>query len=338
VGTVLIPIPDRDFVDMEYYKHHNKKCIWYVRKSPVATIMTSRGCPFSCVFCSTNIMWKKKWRSRTMAKITEEIEYLVAKYGIREIIINDDQFMTRKDRVHEFCDYFIQRKLDLSFSYDSGVSAWLVNAELLAKMKRAGFYSLRFPIESGNVETLKYIKKPINLVKAKALINQANRLGFWTSGNFIIGFPYETREQIMDTVRYAYESSLDLATFIIAKPNAGSGLYDSFKKEGLLEKNVVRASDFFRSDYDTTTMTAEELNRIHAQVSSGWFTHKFFFYLHPYNFWNYLRPKFQSLEDVRYGFSMGFILLGKKLKPAILNRFRTARWAALLPSFENRAP
>jgi anaerobic magnesium-protoporphyrin IX monomethyl ester cyclase len=323
-----LPIPDRDFVDMDYYKHHNEKCIWYVRKAPVATIMTSRGCPFSCVFCSTNVMWKKKWRTRSMAKIVEEVEYLVAKYGIREIIINDDQFMTRKDRVHEFCDYFIKRKLDLAFSYDSGVSAWLVNEELLAKMKQAGFYSLRFPIESGNVNTLKYIKKPINLPKAKALIDRANRLGFWTSGNFIIGFPYETREEIMDTVNFAYGSALDLATFLIAKPNAGSGLYDSFKKEGLLEKKVVRASDFFRSDYDTTTMTAEELNRIHARASSGWFPHKILFYARPYNFWHYLLPKFQSWDDVRYGVSMAFILLRKKVKPAVQNRVRTA-WRAL---------
>jgi len=315
----ILPIPDRSFIDMEFYKESNKKCVWYVRKTPVATIMTSRGCPYNCIFCSTKVVWKKRWRPRSLEKVFEEIEHLVSKYGIREIIINDDQFFTKRNRIDEFCKYFIKRKLDLNFSVDSGVSVWLVDKELLEIMRKAGFYSIRFPIETGNEVTLKFIRKPVDLLKTKELIKEANKLGFWTSANFIIGFPYETRQEIEETIRYALSSKLDYASFLIAKPNAGSDLYEIFKKEGLLDKNVVRASHFYRSDYDTATMKAKELNDILENVAKKWFIHKLNFFLNPINIFNYLLPKLKSKDDWRYFFKIFRVIFEYKIKPLFKN-------------------
>lgn len=318
-----LPIPDRSFIDMDRYKLLNKEVVWYVRKEPVATIMTSRGCPYNCIFCSTNVVWGRRWRPRSIDNVVKEIEMLVSEYGIREIVINDDQFWTKKSRVLEFCDYFIKSGLNLSFTVDSGTSPWLVDEELLIKMRQAGFYALRFPIESGNEQTLNFIRKPINLQKTKELIVMANKLGYWTSANLIIGFPFETREQIMETIRYAYDSALDFTSFLIAKPNAGSDLYEIFKSEGLLDKNVVHASHFYRSDYDTTTMTADELNKIIAKASGGWFIHKFFFYLNPRNFYVHLFPKLKSRYDFRYFFKTMCVLFRKKIIPILKNVFKT---------------
>lgn len=318
-----LPIPNRSFIDMDRYKLLNKEVVWYVRKEPVATIMTSRGCPYNCIFCSTNVVWGRRWRPRSINNVVKEIEMLVSEYGIREIVINDDQFWTKKSRVLEFCDYFIKSGLNLSFTVDSGTSPWLVDEELLIKMRQAGFYALRFPIESGNEQTLKFIRKPINLQKTKELIVIANKLGYWTSSNLIIGFPFETREQIMETIRYAYDSALDFTSFLIAKPNAGSDLYEIFKSEGLLDKNVVHASHFYRSDYDTTTMTADELNKIIAKASGGWFIHKFFFYLNPRNFYVHLFPKLKSRDDFRYFFKTMCVLFRIKIIPILKNAFKT---------------
>lgn len=314
----ILPIPDRSFIDMEFYEESNKKYVWYIRKEPVATIMTSRGCPYNCIFCSTKVMWKKIWRPRSLEKVFEEIELLVSKYGIREIIINDDQFFTKRDRIDEFCKYFIERKLDLTFSVDAGVSVWLVDKKLLKEMRKAGFYSIRFPIETGNEVTLKFIRKPVDLCKTKELIKEANKLGFWTSANFIIGFPYETRQEIAETIRYAFSSKLDYASFLIAKPNAGSELYEIFKKEGLLDKNVVRASHFYRSDYDTATMKAEELNFILEKISKKWFVHKLVFFLNPINIFNHLLPKLKSRDDWRYLFRIFGVLFENKVKPLLV--------------------
>lgn len=245
---------------------------------------------------------------------------LIDDYGVREIVINDDQFMTQKKRVNQFCDYFIENKMDVSFSVDAGISIWLVDKELLIKMKKAGFYSLRFPIESGCPSTLEYIKKPVNLDRAKSMIEEANRLGFWTSSNIIVGFPHETREEIMESIQYVYNSTLDFTSFLIAKPNAGSDMYEDFKKEGLLEKVVVRGSDFYRSDYDTLTMTSKELSDIVNKAASGWFVHKFWFYAKPKNFYNYFLPKIKSWGDFAYFLKMCRVVFSKKIRPILLSK------------------
>jgi anaerobic magnesium-protoporphyrin IX monomethyl ester cyclase len=313
----ILPIPDRSFIDMERYNYFNKKCFWYIRQAPVATIMTSRGCPYDCVFCSTKVVWQRQWRPRSLENVYREIELLVSKYRIKEFVINDDQFFTSKSRVIAFCDYFIKRNLGVSFCYDSGTSPWLVNKELLIKMRRSGFYALRFPIESGSEGTLRFINKPINLKATDKLIVMANKLGYWTSANFIIGFPYETREEINETIRYAYASALDYASFLIAKPNAGSELYNIYKKEGLLEINVVRASHYYRSDYNTTTMKAEELNDIVNRASRGWLIHKIFFYINPLCFFNHLLPKLRTIGDLLYFFRMLTSLFSTKIRPML---------------------
>jgi len=314
----ILPIPSRHYIDMEKYTHFNKETIWYVRKEPVATIMTSRGCPYNCVFCSTKVVWKRRWRERSLENVFKEIKMLVGDYGIKEIVINDDQFMTQKKRVHQFCDYFIENKMNVSFSVDAGISIWLVDKELLIKMKKAGFYSLRFPIESGCKKTLQYIKKPVNLDKAKCMIEEANGLGFWTSSNIIVGFPHETKEEVMESIQYVYDSALDFTSFLIAKPNAGSDMYEDFKREGLLERVVVRGSDFYRSDYDTLTMTAKELNEMVNKASSGWFVHKLFFYVKPTNFYKHFLPKIKNWADFMYFIKMCRVVFSKKIKPILL--------------------
>jgi len=319
----VLPIPDRKYIDVEAYKYFNKETVWYVRNEPVATIMTSRGCPYDCVFCSTKVVWERNWRPRSLELVFREIEILVERYGIREIVINDDQFMTQKKRVMAFCDYFIEKRYDLSFTVDAGISPWLVNKEMLKKMRQAGFYSLRFPIESGCEKTLKYVKKPVKLDKTRELITEANRLGFWTSSNIIIGFPYETREDALESIAYVYDSALDFTSFLIAKPNAGSDMYDDFKKNGFLEIKVVRGSDFYRSDYDTMYLSAKDLNDLINSASGKWFMHKAWFYANPLNFYRNLLPKIRSYRDFRYFIKVFGTLFKRKVIPILRQQLNT---------------
>lgn len=312
----VLPIPQRKYIDMEKYKRINSDALQFARNNPVATIMTSRGCPFNCIFCSTKIMWRRHWRAQSPEKVLMEIEYLVNEYGIREIAIYDDQFLVDKKRVDRICEFIIEKNLNLSLSIPSGTSIWLVDGDLLKKMKKAGFYRLCFPIETGNENTLKFINKPVNLVKVRETIRLTNKLGFWTQGNFIIGFPYETKEEIMETIKYAYDSGLDYAIFFIAKPYAGSEMYDIFKKEGLLD-TIARSSHIERSDYDTKTIKAAELSKLHSSAVKGFLIHKFIFYMKPDNFYNYLLPKFHSYQDLKYIIKIFLILFREKIMPIL---------------------
>jgi len=281
----ILPIPDRKFIDMEFYKRYNHRLFNFSRKKPIATIMTSRGCPYKCVFCCSKNMWKRQYRSRGLAQVFKEIEMLVSEYGIREICILDDQFIMKKERIYEFCDYFISddkkgNKLGIALSNIAGISAWLADDDiLLDKMRKAGFYKMTVPIETGNAETLKFIQKPIDLEQIGRLITKANKLGYWTGAFFIIGFPYETKEQIMDTVNFAYNSEVDFAHFFVAQPYIGTELYDIFQQEQLLGKETIPGTFIFHGWHDTLKMTADELNEIQSKASRGWIAHKFFFYL-----------------------------------------------------------
>ena len=316
----ILPIPDRKFIDMEFYKKYNHQLFNFSRKKPIATIMTSRGCPYECVFCCSKNMWKRRYRARKLAQVFQEIEMLVSEYGIREICILDDQFIMKKERVYEFCDYFIEdgkkeNKLGIALSNIAGISAWLADDDiLLNKMRQAGFYKMTVPIETGNAETLKFIQKPIDWEQIGKLITKANKLGYWTGAFFIIGFPYETRAQIMETVDFAYNSELDFAHFFVAQPYVGTELYDIFQQEQLLNKENQPGTFIFQGWHDTLKMTADELNEIQAKASRGWVAHKFWFYFKPKNFFNHLLPKFKTWSDIRYSLSIFVMLLGRNIK------------------------
>ncbi len=305
-----LPMLDRKKLSMDVYLKTNSQALPFVKRKPVATIMTSRGCPYNCIFCSTKVMWERKWRPRSAENVIEEIESLVREYGIKEVAIYDDQFMADKERVKQVCDLLIEKDVNVTLSIPAGTSVWLADEGLLKKMKKAGFYRLCFPIETGNERTLKFIRKPVNLIKAKKTIQIANKIGIWTQGNFIIGFPYETKDDINTTVKYAFHSGLDYAIFFIAKPYAGSEMYEIFKKENLL-KNIVRGSNIESANYDTKTMKSAELQLMRDKASKNFLIAKFLFYLNPLNFYNYLMPKLSSKEDFIYAVTILFRIIKK---------------------------
>ncbi|MBI5245430.1 MAG: radical SAM protein [Elusimicrobia bacterium] len=307
-----LPIPDRTLIDMGIYKEINKQSFPIAMSHPVATIMASRGCPYNCIFCSTKNMWGRKWRSRSPSRIVHEIEGLVTNYGIKEIVFYDDQFLVDRNWVSEVCDAIISGGFNISLALPAGTSVWLADKDLLLKMKRAGFYRLNFPIESANPDTIKFIRKPINLDKILEVIRIANRLGFWTTANFIIGFPHETEEDIKRTIRFAYHCGIDYAFFFIAKPFAGAELYDIFKKEGLLSESAASASVFVAKN-DTLHLKAGELTRIRNEAERGFPKRKIIWLLNPFNLIQFI-TKILSIKGFKYSFRIFMSIVHGKHK------------------------
>lgn len=310
----ILPIPDRKLIDVEAYKKINKACYDYTKKSPMATIVTSRGCPFNCIFCSTKAVWKRKWRPINVEAVIKEIENLYFSYGIREIVINDDQFILDKKRLGDLCDYFIEKKLELAFSLPPGTSVWLLDRKILTKMKKAGFYRLCFPVESGCKETIQFIRKPIDLDKVKETIKIASSLGIWTQANFIIGFPYETREHIETTINYACTCGIDYALFYLAQPYAGSDLTRIMEKEGLLKSKDCQFAGYKIGHFDSKYLTAAELTILRDQAEKTFILRKPIFYLKPKNFFTYLFPKLKTWDGITYFFRILFELFTNRTK------------------------
>mgnify|MGYP001596057750 CR=1 FL=1 len=302
-----IPFPAYDMLDFRKYSGEGNP---FAMRFPVAGIVSSRGCPGKCVYCTVKAVWGKTWRGRTPKNVVDELEFLQKNYSIREFAFLDDSASVDRKRWEGICDEIIRRKFDAKWSTPNGIAHWTLTKVILDKMKRSGCYRITFGIESGNPETRKFLGKPYSLLQAKELIQHANRIGMWTICTNIIGFPYEKLGSIMDTLDFAKKSGTDFACFFLLIPQPTSEVYDYFKKEGLLDFDSFFESDEFdttkfeeinyvlnETGSDTVYFKKEELNRLQKEAYRSFILYRALSYL--INPFKILR-KIRSLEDARY--------------------------------------
>lgn len=321
-----LPDPARHLLPMEIYLQRQMMTREFSMRTPRTNIVTSRGCPGNCVFCSIHAIWGHRWRPRSPERVVAEMEHLKEKYGIREFYVLDDSVSIDKKRLIKICDLIIERQLNIKWAAPNGVALWTLNEEVLKKMKKSGFYRITFGIESGCPQTLRFIRKPIILKKAKEIIDLCNRLGLWTHSTFIIGFPGETREDIEESVAWIINSGLDFATFYIATPYPGTDLHDEFVKQGLLKKGEekkMRYSSVNVSGYDTSSLTKEELNQLRDEAYGRFFAAQAKRYLNPFYAASHLTRKMYYFEDLRYFLKILNSVLGMKAKALITGKFQT---------------
>jgi anaerobic magnesium-protoporphyrin IX monomethyl ester cyclase len=294
-----LPIPDRSLIPYEQYLSH--KSYFLTRKNPAGTILSSRGCPFNCIFCSTQKVWSNKWRGRSPANILSEIEYLIKNYGVKEISFQDDQFLGSKDRIIELCRLIIRKNNNISLIAPPGMSPALIDDNLLSLMKDAGFYRINFSIDVGTKESKRFARKPINLDNMRTLIMNANSKGFWTYAMFVIGFPHETEHDIQEAIRYAYDLKLDYVRFYIAQPHRGSELYEIYLKDGLIKKNSVENyHSIYRSLIGTRHLSAEKLTILRNSAENRYLIFHLRHFLSPSYLINEFFHKIKTLAGLKY--------------------------------------
>jgi radical SAM superfamily enzyme YgiQ (UPF0313 family) len=233
----VLPLPCYDDVNFEDYANAKtkKNSTMLPRRFPYAQICATRGCPFDCVFCSTKLVNGPKIRERSAESILKEVDWLVDKYKVKEIIFVDDNLYIDKKRIKKTLEGLIERNHDLEWKCTDGQIIAL-DDEMLELMKRSGCYELCVSIEGGNEETLKLMNKPRGTVsKARGVIEKAKQLGMYTISSFIVGLPGETWEQVRQTAKFAEELDLDFCTFNIANPLPRTQLYNICTKQGLLQ-------------------------------------------------------------------------------------------------------
>ena len=219
-----IPFPDRELVEI---KHYLQDIHGSDRKA--ASIISSRGCPYNCVFCYRGPAAGKKFRKRSSNNFVEEIHHLMDKYGVNAFMIWDDNFLLDRNRVIEICNYIKNDKLE--WKCQARVDS--LDRELLENMKEAGCVSLNIGIESGNEEILKKMKKGITKKQSEEAIKLCKEIGIFTNAYFILGMPWDTYETINETIDFAIEISPDKAHFFEATPFPGTELREIAIKKGL---------------------------------------------------------------------------------------------------------
>lgn len=222
-----LPFPARHLLPMEKYISPQTK------RKRFANILTSRGCPFKCIYCNKNI-FGYKYRVRSAENIISEMEYLMNIHDIEEFHILDDIFTLSKKRVEKFCEMIKKEKMDIVWKCGNGVGVNTVNKELLKKMKDAGCYSLSFGIESGSQKILDNIRKNITLEQSRGAIKACKEVGIFTVGFFMLGNLGENEETMQQTINFAKSIDPDAAQFGILVPFPGTDIYDVIKAEGRL--------------------------------------------------------------------------------------------------------
>ncbi len=214
-----LPFPARDLVDMSRLGTHR-----YIDVGRVsATMISSRGCPFKCAFCSSHITMGKLYRFRSADNVLAEIDELVGRYRVNHIAFEDDTFTLNRDRVETICRELINRRYDLTWYCLSRVES--MDLELARLMRRAGCRLVSFGIESGNPEILQKIHKKISLPAARQAVEACYRAGLRSQCTFILGFPFDTQQTMADTLHFAQELSPTIAIFFALVPYPGTEMY-----------------------------------------------------------------------------------------------------------------
>jgi len=180
------------------------------KRWPVASIITSRGCPYRCIFCSHALGFK--FRSRSPKNVIEEIKRDI-KLGIKELWIADDNFTFDMNRAEKICDLMVKNKFDISFTLANGVRADRLNEKILLKLKKAGCWLLSISPETGSQKTLKMINKGFTFNDAVMTRQLCKKLDIKVMSNFIIGFPWEKEEDICQTINFAKKLDADISHF-----------------------------------------------------------------------------------------------------------------------------
>ena len=235
-----LPLPSYEIIDLNKFSNQFLTFTSKISK-PHANIMTTRGCPYRCAYCH-NILGKR-FRMRSPESVFAEIKYLFNKYGINDFQVIDDIFNLDLIRAKTICDMIIKSRMKITLSFPNALRGDRVDTELIEKMAEAGTKFISYAVETASPRLQKMIKKNLNLDKIFRAIEYTAEANIVTRGFFMIGFPTETEEEVLQTIEFAKASSLCGATFFTVVYFPGTELFKLAQTLGYFQEgnyNVQR--------------------------------------------------------------------------------------------------
>ncbi|OGP53065.1 MAG: hypothetical protein A2Y65_07640 [Deltaproteobacteria bacterium RBG_13_52_11] len=233
-----LPLPARHLIDMDLYRRTK------FGDRPITPVVTSRGCPVNCNFCSSSSFFGRRWRARSPDSVVEELEELHNKYGFGAVAFVDDNFTLSPERVVAISEGIIRRGLDMWWWNFSRAENIVKNEEMLEVMKRAGAKTIYIGVESASPQTLAELGKRMDLHTVIKAVEVLKRHGFQIFASYILGSPRDKAKDIHETIRFAKRLDTNVAQFSILTPYPGTALY-----EGLKERIWHRHWPFYDSQH-----------------------------------------------------------------------------------------
>lgn len=239
---VIVNAPRQQIEDLDSIPFPSIEALPYKKyfalsvQNPFFTMVTSRGCPYRCKFCFQGYLGG--YRARSPENVVSEMELLVNKYGIKEIVVFDETFAVEGERALNICRLIRQKKL--RFKWDLRTRIDLLNPQMLASLKSAGCRRLHLGIESGNQEILNKMDKGTSIAQIVEKVQLVKKYGFQARGYFMLGFPQESCEAIGKTIEFAKSLPLDWASFTITIGLPCTDIYNEALESGYFSVDYWR--------------------------------------------------------------------------------------------------
>ena len=292
-----LPIPDRNFLNLELYNSVLSK------NDKITTLITSRGCPNKCIYCKLNF---QKPKSRSAQNVIEEFRY-IHQLGIKEVEIYDDTFTWSKQRVADICNALISENIQIRWAIRDRVDR--ADRDLLKLMAKAGCIRVNYGIESGVERILRIMRKGITLKQARNAIAWSKEAGLETLTYFLLGGLDETREEMELSVQFALELDADYSAFSITIPYPGTELYNIALERGILPHDFWKPfaerpeKNFVIPHFIENILPLPELIKIHRNAVRT-------FYMRPKYIWRQLK-RLGSFSELWRKARMGKQILAK---------------------------
>lgn len=262
----MLPLPAYDLFPMDKYVGHT---YW----KPFAEIVTSRGCTHGCTFCyewsehdPRALKQFKIWRSKSAAKVVDEIELLEKKFGTKVVVIQEDNFNLNGKRVREFCEEKLRRNLSMKWVSLGCASDWVRLENDIPLMKKAGLFMAVFGIEVASDNELRKLDKGITVDQIFKTIEILRRHDIAIVGDIMIGFDYDTEEIIKKRFEFADQVDPDVMWVGYLTPPPGSPIWTDGIKRGWIDPDKIDMLkwDFLHPVVPTEFLSIEDLGRLGA--------------------------------------------------------------------------
>lgn len=258
-----LPFPARDLFPIEkYFKLDAQYSFFRAKKNRRLGIVTSRGCPAKCTFCSSSSYWGPVCRLRSAENVFAEIKLLKEKYGVNELDFMDDNLTFDNKRFKKIANLMIENEVNIKWFLPNGVALYTLNEEMIALMQKSGCDTAFLGIESGNQNTLyKLMKKPLDLKKVPKLCKLFRKYKINTPAFFIVGMPGETLEDIKDTFNFAAKVDIDLPLINFATPFPGTELYKICVENSYIDEDYYLNAEYSIANISTPEWDSERLSK-----------------------------------------------------------------------------
>ncbi len=263
-------LPDRTDLLIGKYSIWGRTLVdrFYKKNCSVAAIQPSRGCPFRCTYCSGHVITDRFFRTRSIKQVINEMKFLRDQYNVDVITFNDENATAKRKWSLDLYDGIIKSEIGVKWIHSGGFYVDVLNEELIAKAIESGIIMFNLAIESGSIKTLKRVKKSENIVKKapEAIkIMRKYKPDIYIMCFFICGFPFETYEDLEETINFAKSLDLDWALFNLFQPFPGSELYDYCIDNGHLPKNAFMRENldhYISTQLDNMLIPSDDLERL----------------------------------------------------------------------------